>query len=98
MTGAGAAGATGAAAAAAAIAQATKASGAIVKMDSEQFQKILSKSKEPAVVMAHNGWPTKKFHYLTSYKGLFFFTKSVEAMMLPSGTDLITAEKIWIPG
>ena len=95
MTGAGA---TGAAAAAAAIAQATKASGAIVKMDPDQFQKILSKSKEPAVVMAHNGWPTKKFHYLTSYKGLFFYTKADEALMLPSGTDLITAEKIWIPG
>ncbi len=97
MTGAGG-GAAGAAAAAAAIAQAIKASGAIVKMDPEQFQKILSKSSEPAVVMAHNGWPTKKYHYLTSYKGLFFYTKSVNALMLPSGTDLITAEKIWIPG
>ena len=91
-------GAAGAAAAAAAIAQAIKASGAIVKMDPEQFQKILSKSSEPAVVMAHNGWPTKKYHYLTSYKGLFFFTKSINALMLPGGTDLITAEKIWIPG
>ena len=88
----------GAAAAAAAIAQATKASGAIVRMEPEQFQKLLSRSNDPAVVMAHHGWPTKKFHYMMSYKGLFFYTKAVDAMMLPSGTDLITAEKIWIPG
>ncbi len=94
----GGAGGGAAAAAAAAIAQAIKASGAIVKMEPEQFQKLLSKSKEPAVVMAHHGWPTKKFHYMMSYKGLFFYTKSVDVMMLPSGTDLITAEKIWIPG
>ncbi len=97
MAGAGG-GAAAAAAAAAAIAQAIKASGAIVKMEPKEFQKLLSKADEPAVVMAHNGWPTKKYHYLVSYKGLFFYTKSVEALMLPSGTDLITAEKIWIPG
>ncbi len=92
------AGGGAAAAAAAAIAQAIKASGAIVKMEPNQFQKLLSKSNEPAVVMAHHGWPTKKYHYMISYKGLFFYTKSIEAMMLPGGTDLITAEKIWIPG
>ncbi len=96
MTGAG--GGAAAAAAAAAIAQAIKASGAIVKMEPKEFQKLLAKSSELAVVMAHHGWPTKKYHYMTSYKGLFFYTKSAEAMMLPSGTDLITAEKIWIPG
>ncbi len=97
MTGAGG-GAAGAAAAAAAIAQAIKASGAIVKMEPEQFQKLLSKSSEPAVVMAHHGWPTKKNHYMMSYKGLFFYTKSAEALMMPSGAEIILAEKIWIPG
>lgn len=97
MAGAGG-GAGAAAAAAAAIAQAIKASGAIVKMEPTEFQKILSKSTEPAVVMAHNGWPTKKYHYMISYKGLFFYTKSVESLMMPSGTEIILAEKIWIPG
>ena len=98
MTGATAGGAAGAAAAAAAIAQAIKASGAIVKMDPGEFKKLLNRSKDCAVVMAYYGWPSKKYHYLTSYRGLFFYTKSPEALMLPSTADLITAEKIWIPG
>jgi hypothetical protein len=91
-------GAAGAAAAAAAVAQAIRASGAIVKMEPKEFQKILAKSDRPAVVMAYNGWPTKRYHYLISYKGLFFYTKSPGALMLPGGAELILAEKIWIPG
>ncbi len=91
-------GAAGAAAVAAAVAQAIKASGAIVKMEPKEFQKILSKSDRPAVVMAYSGWPTKKYHYMISYKGLFFYTKTSESLMMPSGAELILAEKIWIPG
>ena len=70
----------------------------ITKMEPKEFQKLLSKSSSPAVVMAHYGWPAKKYHYMISYKGLFFYTKSTEALMLPSGAEIILAEKIWIPG
>jgi hypothetical protein len=36
--------------------------------------------------------------YLTSYKGLAFFTKSPEPLILPGGSEVIQAQKIWIPG
>lgn len=45
-------GAAAAAAIAAAIAQATKASGAIVRMEPRDFEAILSRSAKPLVVMA----------------------------------------------
>jgi hypothetical protein len=35
--------------------------------------------------------------YLTSYKGLAFAAKSEEPLPLPPSTELILAEKIWIP-
>jgi hypothetical protein len=92
----GAAGA-GAAAAAAALANATKASGAIVKVEPDVFQKIVSKTEEPLIVRAMGGWRTKHFKYLTSYKGLFFFTKSPVELSFMSRAELITAGKIWVP-
>ncbi len=87
-----------AAAYAAAIAQAIKASGAIVSVEPEAFIKLISRIEKPAVVTAPGGVFKKNFQYLTAYKGLFFFTKSPESLMLPGGTEIIAAKKIWIPG
>jgi hypothetical protein len=86
-----------AAAAAAAAAKATKASGAIVKMDPEAFQRIVGKADEPLIVRAQGGWKTKHYKYITSYKGLFFFTKSPVELTFSSSSELIFAEKIWVP-
>jgi hypothetical protein len=88
----------GGAAAAAAIAQATKASGAIVRMKAEEFQSLLHRTKDPLVVMAEGGVFKKHTAYLTSYRGLMFYTKSEAALNLPSGAEVVVADDIWIPG
>ena len=88
----------GAAAAAAAIAQATKASGAIVKMTPDNFMKIINKMDDGLVVVAEGGVFRKNYQYLTSYKGLFFFTKSPEPLSISSRVEMVASAKIWIPG
>lgn len=65
-----------AAAAAAAVAQAIKASGAIVRVEPADFMKILERQQEPLVVQASGGFFSTSYQYLSSYKGLAFFTKS----------------------
>ena len=82
----------------AAIANATKASGVIVHMECEEFQKILAKAEKCLVVCATGGLISTNYQYLTSYKGLAFFTKSDEPLVLPPGVETINADKIWIPG
>lgn len=91
------AGAAGAVAVAAAIAQATKASGAIVKMTPEEFVKILNLADKPLVVAATGGFLNRQHRYLTSYKGLFFYTSSKQPLHLPGSAEIVAAEKIWIP-
>jgi hypothetical protein len=91
------AGAAGAAAAAA-IAQAIKASGAIVSVVPDEFVRLVQRQREPLVIHATGGFFSTSYLYLTSYKGLFFFTKSPEPLILPSGSEVIQAQKIWIPG
>lgn len=92
------AGASAGAAAAAAIAQAIKASGAIIRVEPKDFQAILQRQFEPLVVQATGGLFSTNYQYLTSYKGLCFFTKSSTRLDLPSDSELVLAEKIWIPG
>ncbi len=92
------AGGGAAAARAAAIAQAIKASGAIVRVEPEDFLLILSKADKPLVVMATGGFIKTNYQYLTGYKGLIFFTKSPTLLILPSNVELVSAKKIWIPG
>lgn len=92
------AGASGAAAAAAAIAQAIGASGVIVRVEPDDFLAILQRQEEPLVVHATGGFLSTNYQYLTSYKGLAFFSKSNMPMSLPAGTELVYAKKIWIPG
>jgi hypothetical protein len=90
--------AAGAAGAAAAIAKAMKASGVIVKLDPEEFAKLLIHVKDPLIVIAEGGFFSKNFQYLVSYKGLAFFTKSANPLALPSGAEVVSAGRIWIPG
>ena len=90
-------GAAVAAAAAAAIANAIKASGTIVQVAPEDFMSILAKTKTPLVVQAQGGIFTTKYSYLTSYKGLAFYTKVTTPLNLPGDMELVVAKKIWMP-
>ena len=86
------------AAVAAAIANAIKASGVIVRIEPQDFRAILQRVENPLVVHATSGLFSTKYLYLTSYKGLAFYTKSAEPIQLPFGTELIVAKSIWVPG
>jgi hypothetical protein len=88
----------GGSAAAAAVAQAIKASGAIVRVEPEDFLRILQRQQEPLVVHATSWLFGTSYRYLSSYKGLAFFTKSPAPLSLPSGCEVVQAQKIWIPG
>lgn len=90
-------GVDGAVAAAHATAQAIKASGAIVRVEPEEFLKVLARSAEPLVVSAPGGFLSGGQDYLTSYKGLAFFTNSQKPLDLPEGAEVVAAQKIWIP-
>jgi len=84
--------------AAAAIAQAIKASGAIVRVEPDDFGRVLARQNAPLVIVAHGGLFGARFQYLTSYKGFAFFTKTSEPLYLPDNAEVIQAKKIWIPG
>jgi hypothetical protein len=87
-----------AAAAAAATIQAVKSSGVIVRGEPGDFLGILQRQPGALVVHATGGFFIANYKYLTSYKGLAFFTKSSAPLDLPSATESIQAKEIWIPG
>ena len=90
-------GATAGAAAAAAIARAIKASGVLVKVEPDEFRKLLERQRDGLVVVAEGGVFGTRYEYLTSYKGLAFHTSSKQALPLGSA-EVVMAKKIWIPG
>ena len=86
------------AAAAAAVANAIKASGTIVELDPDEFQRILNRARDLVVVVAGPRRFHQRYDYLTSYRGLAFYTKSPSALFLPSGSEVVSAKKVWMPG
>ncbi len=95
----GAAGAAGAAAAAGAvIAQAIKASGAIVEVDPQDFRSLVDRVEKPLVVVSQGGTFRKYYQYLSGVRGLIFFAKSTETLQFKGSTEVVQANKIWIPG
>lgn len=76
---------------------ATRVTSLLVRVEPDQFSRILLRMKEPLVVVVEGGVFTTHYHYLTSYKGLPFYTKSEEALRLPAGTEVVAAEEISIP-
>lgn len=90
--------AAGGAAAAAAIANAIKASGVVVRLEPEEFSKILIRMKDPLVVTASGGWLRARYQYLVGYKGLAFHTASKTPLALPINCEVVTAGRMWFPG
>lgn len=76
--------------------QAIKASGVLVQVEPTVFLSLVSKVDEPAVVVAYGGTFRKRYQYLTSYKGLAFYTTSPTALPL-SRAELIAAKSIRMP-
>ena len=81
----------------AAIANAIKATGVVVRLEPREWLSILKRTENPLVVIAEGGMFKTKYQYLTSYRGLAFFTKSPTALVLPGRVDVITAKSMSIP-
>jgi len=76
------------------VAQSRGSSSLLVRVGPEEFSKLLSRMKEPLVVVVEGD---NYYHYLTSYKGLPFYTKSAEQLRLPGGAEVVNAEGMSIP-
>jgi hypothetical protein len=89
--------AAGGAVAAMALASAKRASGVVVSVTPENFSKIVARVERPLVVHAAGGLFSTRYQYMTTYRGLAFYTKSRQPIKLPPDTELIAAESIWVP-
>lgn len=88
-------GAAGASAAyAATIANAIKASGTVVRVEPDDFLKILRLQDSPLVVIAEGRFLSPARKYLTSYRGLAFFCRSREELRLPVRAEVVRAGHI----
>lgn len=79
------------------IANANRASGVIVRVQPEDFLRILERQQAPLVVHAAVKIFRTSYQYLSSYKGLAFFPKSPAPLSLPSGCEVVQAQQIGIP-
>jgi hypothetical protein len=70
----------------------------VIRLDPDEFRKVMSRAKDPLVVIAQGGIFSTNYQYLTSYKGLAFFTKSSDPLDLPAGAEVVSSKRIWIPG
>lgn len=84
-------------AAATAMGQAIKASGAIVKVKPEVFADVLSRIEWPLIIISEGGLFRTVYHYMTSYQGFIFYTKSKEQLALPAECEVFESQGIWIP-
>ncbi len=78
--------------------EAPRVFGTTVTLEPEDFQAILEKQDQPLVVIQKWGFFVTEYRYLTSYKGLAFYTKSGEQLALPPGTELVRARSMYLPG
>jgi hypothetical protein len=50
------------------------------------------------VVYSRQAFLGTRHHYLVSYKGFAFYTKSREELRLPASVEIVNAKSIYIPG
>ena len=79
------------------MANAIKASGVVVQVLPEDFLIIVQQSENALVVHAQSKIIRTTHKYLTSYKGLAFYTKLDKPFDFLSKVELIEAKRISIP-
>jgi hypothetical protein len=67
-------------------------------VEPSEFSRLLTLVREPLIVIAEGGIFDTNYQYLMSYKGLAFFTKSDDALVLKADAEIVTAKSISIPG
>ena len=77
--------------------RAIKSFGILVHVTPDNFLKIITNNENLLVIESVGGFFSTKYYYLTSYKGLAFFTKSEKQLTLPSHIEIIKSNKIEIP-
>jgi len=80
--------------------KAIRASGAIVQIEPSSFLAILDKLESPLVVTSQSKdlfFRKYQYQYMTNYKGFVLITESNKILQLPEKTELIKAERIWLP-
>ena len=82
---------------AAAIANAIKASGVVINVKPEDFAAILRRTERPLVITSEGGVFSTSYKYLTSYKGLAFYTKARAPLTLPADAEIVRAQGISAP-
>jgi hypothetical protein len=58
---------------------------------------VISRAENPVIIISRGGFMKKDFDYLTSYKGLIFFTRTKNEVNLSGNAEIISAQQIWIP-
>lgn len=86
-------------AAAAAALQAEVATGMVVRVEPDEFARLVARQTEPFVVRAKHRILTfdRGWRYLTPYRGLVFYTQSPTPLYFPPTTEFIEAQQIWVP-
>jgi hypothetical protein len=81
----------------AALANAVKASGVVVRLDPPEWLKVLKRTDNPLIVIGRGGMFRRKYQYLTTYRGLAFYTLSEQPLVLPGRAETISAKEISVP-
>ncbi|HYV20971.1 MAG TPA: hypothetical protein VFC25_18300 [Verrucomicrobiae bacterium] len=77
--------------------QAVRASGAIVNVLPDEFQRLLEQNVQGLLVHTQAKYFTRRHRYLMGYRGLAFYTATREPLRLPRTVQVIEAKKIRVP-
>jgi hypothetical protein len=75
------------------------AAGVLVSVEPEEFSKLMTRAKDPLIVVAEGGFGLfgRNYKCPMSDRGLPFFTKSRALLPLPGDAELVNAGRIWVP-
>ena len=80
------------------VANAIRTTGPVIRVESSDFEAVLRKVEAPLVVYSQSGLFSTRYQYLTTYKGLYFHTKTATALSLSPGVEIVNTKKLLLPG
>jgi hypothetical protein len=76
---------------------ALKMSGVFVKLTPSDFQNLINKHDNLAIVFSKSSFFGTSFSYVTAHKGLTFFCKTKDQLSLPSKHEVFSVAHLSLP-
>ena len=73
-------------------------SSVVISVETDEFMRLLKEAGNPVVIHQPSKWWQPYNRYLLTYRGMTFYTRTKEELVISKYADTVQAKSFYVPG